>query len=198
MDKNKKIIGFGMLILMLIMTSCSNNQLEGDVPSDRIPMVMVGDHLYLDTGDKIDIETDSALLGTITSEVANSEMPVKNDQSNFGHVGNQYFAYEGGVAVMIDDQCHLFRKEKLTLDKVIALSHKEQELSWDDFDRYDSKEIGSGLYILHYEIDESYYLRIGGYHPKKKPLYINLIQTKNSDNYIDIRENSVEEFISKN
>ncbi|MBP1905250.1 hypothetical protein J2Z32_001878 [Paenibacillus turicensis] len=125
MGKDKKFIGFCIFILMLIMTSCSNKQLE------------------------------------------------------------------------VNDQWQLFRKEKLTLEKVIDLSHKKQELSWNDFDRYDSKEIGSGLYILRYEIEEGYYLLIGGNHPTQKPLYIKLIQTKNPENYIDIRKNSVEDFISK-
>lgn len=141
MVKNKKIVVFCMFILILIMTSCSNEQLEVNTQSDQIPTVMVGNHLYLETGEQI--------------------------------------------------------SEKLTLEKVIDLSHKKQELSWNNFDRYDSKEIGSGLYILRYEIDEGYYLLIGGNHPSQKPLYIKLIQTKNPENYIDIRKNSVEEFISK-
>lgn len=199
MEKDKKFIGFCIFILMLIMTSCSNKQLEVSSHSEQIPTVRVGNHLYWETGEHISLETlDLAVIGVITSEVANSEIPVKNDQSNFGYVGAQYASYEGGIAVMINDQWQLFRKEKLTLEKVIDLSHKKQELSWNDFDRYDSKEIGSGLYILRYEIEEGYYLLIGGNHPTQKPLYIKLIQTKNPENYIDIRKNSVEEFISKN
>lgn len=198
MFKYKKIIGLYMFILLLIMTSCSNKQLEVSRHSDQIPTVMVGNHLYLETGEKISLEMlDLAVMGVITSEVAHSEIPVKNDQSNFGYVGAQYASYEGGIAVVINNQWQLFRKEKLTLEKVVDLSHKEQDLSWNDFDRYDSKEIGSGLYILRYEIDERYYLLIGGNHPTQKPLYIKLIQTKNPENYIDIRKNSVEEFISK-
>ncbi|WP_198524680.1 hypothetical protein [Paenibacillus phocaensis] len=88
-------------------------------------------------------------------------------------------------------------KQSLTLEKVIELSHKGQELSWDDFERYDSKEIGSGLYILRYEIDETYSLLIGGNSPKHKPAYIRLIKADQSEEAIDIRENQVEEFISK-
>lgn len=198
MVKDKKIIGLCMFILIIIMTSCSNKQLEVSRHSDQIPTVMIRNHLYLETGEQISLETlDLAIMGVITSEVTHSEIPVKNDQSNFGYVGAQYASYEGGIAVMINNQWQLFRKEKLTLEKVIDLSHKEHDLSWNDFERYDSKEIGSGLYILRYEIDESYYLLIGGNHPTQKPLYIKLIQTKNPEDYIDIRKNSVEEFISK-
>ncbi|MCM3702325.1 hypothetical protein [Paenibacillus macerans] len=195
---NKKIIWFCLFILMITMTSCSKKQLESSIQSDRIPMVMIEDHLYLDTGERISIEiNDSSLMGTITSEVAGSEIPAKNDQSNFGYVGAPYASYEEGIVVMIDNQWQLFRKEKLTLDKVIELSHKGQELSWNDFKSYDSTEIGSGLYILRYEIDESYYLLIGGNNPRKKPAYIRLVKADHSDNYIDIRENNVEKFISK-
>ncbi|WP_178022127.1 hypothetical protein [uncultured Paenibacillus sp.] len=103
---------------------------------------------------------------------------------------------EGNV-VMINDQSQLLRKEKLTLEKVIQLSHKGQELSWNDFKSFNSTEIGSGLYILRYEIDDSYYLLIGGNNPRKKPVYIRLVKADHSDKYIDIRENNVEEFISK-
>lgn len=181
------------------MTSCSNKQLEVSSQSDQIPIVMVGNHLYWKTGEQISLETlDLTVMGIITSEIAHSEIPVKNDQSNFGYVGAKYASYEGGIAVMINNQWQLFRKEKLTFKKIIDLSHKKQDLSWNDFDRYDSKEIGSGLYILRYEIDDSYYLLIGGNHPSQKPLYIKLIQTKNPENYIDIRKNSVKEFIAKN
>lgn len=88
-------------------------------------------------------------------------------------------------------------KQPLTLEKVIELSHKGQELSWDDFERYDSKEIGSGLYILRYEIDETYSLLIGGNSPKHKPAYIRLVKADHSEKAIDIRESHVEEFISK-
>lgn len=198
MVKYKKIIGFYMFILMFTMTSCSNKQLEVSSHSEQIPTVMVENHLYLETGEQISAETfNLTVMGIITSEVAHSEIPVKNDQSNFGYVGAQYASYEGGIAVKINNQWQLFRKEKLTLEKIIDLSHKKQDLSWIDFDRYDSKEIGSGLYILRYEINENYYLLIGGNHPTQKPLYIKLIQTKNPENYIDIRKNSVEEFISK-
>lgn len=196
---NKKIIWFCIFIFMITMTSCSNKQSESGIQSDRIPMLMIEDHLYLDTGERISIEIDdSYLMGIITSQVADSEIPVKNDQSNFGYVGAQYASYKEGIVVMIDNQWQLFRKEKLTLEKVIELSHKGQELSWNDFKSYDSTEIGSGLYILRYGIDESYYLLIGGNNPRGKPAYIRLVKVDNSESYIDIRENNVEEFIQSN
>lgn len=198
MSINKKILWFCIFILMIAMISCSNKQLESSIQSDRIPMVMIENYLYLDTGEQLSIDIDdTSLIGTITSQVADSEIPVKNNQSNFGHVGAQYASHEGGIVIRIDNEWRLFRKEKLTLEKVIELSHKGQELTWNDFKSYDSTEIGSGLYILRYEIDDSYYLIIGGNNPRKKPAYIKLVKADNSEKYIDIRENNVEEFTSK-
>lgn len=50
----------------------------------------------------------------------------------------------------------------LTMEKVRELAEKGEELTWSDFEDYPYEDIGSGLYIYRYEIDESYYLLIGG------------------------------------
>lgn len=71
-------------------------------------------------------------------------------------------------------------QEKLTLEQVIERSHQGQELSWEDFENYESTEIGSGLYILRYEIDENYYLLIGGTSPKREPSYIRLVNVSSN------------------
>lgn len=34
---------------------------------------------------------------------------------------------------------------RLTLDKVVELSAKGEDLTWSDFERYESKDVGSGL-----------------------------------------------------
>ena len=91
---------------------------------------------------------------------------------------------------------------KLTLDKVIELSQKGDDLSWRDFEKYESKEIGSGLYILLYELEEDFYLLIGGL-KDQKPIYIRLGHDTNqdgfvdNDDYIDIREENVEAFVKR-
>ena len=59
---------------------------------DRIPMVMVGGKYYYDTG-RESAKTDHSTImdGEITSTVDGSEIPVENDQSNFGDgYGYQY------------------------------------------------------------------------------------------------------------
>jgi len=84
---------------------------------------------------------------------------------------------------------------KLTLDKVVELSAKGNDLSWSDFEQYQSTETGSGLYILIYEIDDAFDLWIGGGALDESPMYIRLVSKENKDNCIDIRTEDVKEFI---
>lgn len=96
--------------------------------------------------------------------------------------------------IVLSFGCSSKEQNKLTIDKVNELSKKGTELSWKDFEKYESKEIGSGIYILKYEIDDKYCLIIGG-DTKEAPMYIRLVRNENEDDYIDIREENVEEFI---
>ena len=86
----------------------------------------------------------------------------------------------------------------LTLDKVVELSSKGSNLTWSDFEQYESIETGSGLYILVYEIDETFDLWVGGSSLDEEPFYIRLLTKSNIDNYIDIRTDNVNEFIELN
>ena len=86
----------------------------------------------------------------------------------------------------------------LTLDKVVELSSKGSNLTWSDFEQYESIETGSGLYILVYEIDETFDLWVGGSSPDEDPFYIRLLTKANIYNYIDIRTDNVNEFIEAN
>lgn len=86
---------------------------------------------------------------------------------------------------------------KLTLETVRELAQKGNELTWSDFEQYESVDIGSGLYILRYKIDENYELRIGGGNLEESPMYIRLVSAQNSDNYIDIRTGNIDDFIDQ-
>lgn len=87
-------------------------------------------------------------------------------------------------------------ENKLSIEKVIELSQKGSHLSWEDFEQYESKEVGSGLYILVYEINDEYYLMIGGRDKEETPMYVRLVHNENKDDFIDIRQENVEEFIN--
>ncbi len=84
--------------------------------------------------------------------------------------------------------------EKLTLDDVVTLSQKGDELSWSDFEQYQGREVGSGLYIMCYEIDELFNILVGGV-PDETPWYIYLRVNNEADDRIDIRTEDVSTFV---
>ena len=88
---------------------------------------------------------------------------------------------------------------QLTLDKVIELSSKGEDLTWEDFEEYHGVECGSGLYIVRYDIDDEYELVIGGTSAVGIPMYINLVRKDSEDEsgVIDIRTENVQEFIKE-
>ena len=87
---------------------------------------------------------------------------------------------------------------RLALDDVIWLSENEEDLSWEDFDRFPYVETGSGLYIRIYEIDELFHLAIGGAGPNRDPMYIYLgVYGDEPNARIDIRNGGVAEFIEQ-
>ena len=97
------------------------------------------------------------------------------------------------VSVFGFASCH--RQKPLTLDAVMALSEKGEELTWEDFAQYQSIETGSGLYILVYDIDDDFDLMIGGGNTETPPMYIRLVLKDDMDTYIDIRTENVKEFV---
>ena len=84
--------------------------------------------------------------------------------------------------------------EKLTLDDVVMLSQKGDALSWSDFERYQGWDVGSGLYIMRYEIDELFDVLVGGV-PDETPWYIYLRVNNEADDSIDIRTEDVSTFV---
>lgn len=88
-------------------------------------------------------------------------------------------------------------EKKLTLADVIELSQKGDALNWEDFESFSSMDVGSGLYIRCYEIDDMFSLLIGGPNLKEKAWYFRLEANDGSDAYIDIREGDVENFIKE-
>lgn len=93
-------------------------------------------------------------------------------------------------------------EEQLSLAEVRQLAEKGEDLSWDDFAQYKHEDIGSGLYIFLYDIDENYCLLIGGGGMQTPPMYIRLVFKAGNSNvidageYIDIRTESIDDFIS--
>ncbi len=85
--------------------------------------------------------------------------------------------------------------QKLTLDDVVTLSQKGDTLTWSDFEPYQGREVGSGLYIMRYEIDELFDVLVGGTWDKTTPMYIDLRVHNEAEDHIDIRTGDVSAFI---
>lgn len=80
-------------------------------------------------------------------------------------------------------------------------------MSWEDFEQYPYENIGSGLYIQRYRIDETFSLLVGGGSFESKPMYIYLqaslgaqSETDNSEKpaqsgYVDQQANDKDERI---
>lgn len=84
-------------------------------------------------------------------------------------------------------------QRKLTKDDVIRLAHKGDALTWSDFENYEYTDIGSGLYVWKFIIDDNLTLYVGGGGLETTPYYIFL--EKADGIYIDIRYNDPEDFI---
>ena len=83
----------------------------------------------------------------------------------------------------------------LTLDKLLEICSGDcSKLSWSDFRRFESQDIGSGLYILYYDIEGKYSLTIGGV-PDEEPRYMRF--AIEGEHFIDIREESIEDYLKK-
>lgn len=87
-------------------------------------------------------------------------------------------------------------KVRLSLNDVIMLSQKGEDLSWKDFEQFSYVETGSGLYIRVYEINPLFSLCIGGGNPDIEPMYIRLLTSTEPEDAIDIRTEDVTSFIS--
>lgn len=127
----------------------------------------------------------------------------------FGNNGNRYLtidkdAYKASYEWLSNwehqrgntplPETFLFGNERLlTLEELKVIAKKGEDISWEDFEPYHGKDIGSGLYIMYYPLEQPYSVIVGGV-PNKKPMYINLSSNKTKQ-YIDIRQESIDEFL---
>ena len=97
--------------------------------------------------------------------------------------------------------------KQLTTKDIISLAQKGDDLTWSDFEGYIHEDIGSGLYIWEFRIEEGsgFTLWVGGT-PPDKPMYIRLYRGINKSEYpsingldtencIDIRYGDVSGFL---
>ena len=94
-------------------------------------------------------------------------------------------------------------KPRMTLDDVRELSKKGMQLTWEDLAPYAGEDVGSGLYIYHFPIDEQYLLSVSGDKRSGTPRRALLIRADESGEFapvgkrsIDIRIYDVDAFLS--
>lgn len=85
-------------------------------------------------------------------------------------------------------------QEKLTLETVKALAQKGEELDWSDFADYPYTDVGSGLYVYRYEIDDVFTLYVRGGSTEVRPAAVELAA---GEQRIDIRSEELETFIAE-
>lgn len=88
------------------------------------------------------------------------------------------------------------KTNKLTIEKVKQLSKKGKDLTWEDFQTFEGKDIGSGLYIMEYKIDDNYSVLVGGAGHETKPMYVRLVRSQDKG-FIDIRYDDVDKFLKQ-
>ena len=73
-------------------------------------------------------------------------------------------------------------------------AEKGEALTWSDFEGYAYEEAGSGLYIRVYDVNEEYYVMVGGPSLEESPLYVRLV-SRGDEQYVELREGGLEGFL---
>ena len=165
--------------------------------------------LYVQSGDNIsELPDGSSEIGTLKNVLHHTnEHPTEHLSS--ANLNKKYAGcpiYQSGLQkniIYLEDFAGFYipficsdgiEDRKLTLDDVVTLSQKGDALSWSDFERYQGREVGFGLYIMRYEIDELFDVLVGGV-PDETPWYIYLRVNNEADDRIDIRTEDVSTFV---
>ena len=165
--------------------------------------------LYVQSGDNIsELPDGSSEIGTLKNVLHHTnEHPIEHLSS--ANLNEKYAGcpiYQSGVqmdVIYLEDFAGFYipficnseiEPQKLTLDDVVMLSQRGDALSWSDFEQYQGREVGSGLYIMRYEIDELFDVLVGGV-PDETPWYIYLRVNNEAGDRIDIRTEDVSTFV---
>ena len=84
----------------------------------------------------------------------------------------------------------------IPLSGLRALAALGDDLLFEDFAGYKGADVGSGLYILQFDVEGGYSLLVGGGSPTGKPLYA-VLSAPGFEGGVDIRNDDVDEFIGR-
>lgn len=92
---------------------------------------------------------------------------------------------------------------RMTLDDVRALAQQGEALTWDALLQFEGEDIGSGLYIYRFPIDESYCLQAHGASLEGAPMRVLLLAADEAGQFrpatgysIDIRTDDIDAFLT--
>ncbi len=109
-----------------------------------------------------------------------------------------------GASFSLDHTASSAEPPRMTLDDVLALSEKGMELTWEDLLQFESEDIGSGLYIYRFPIDENYCLEVSDGKLTGTPMRALLLPADGSGMFssasglgIDIRTEDVTVFLAR-
>ena len=156
-------------------------------PVDGSPELNSSDKFYLSSNKLPD---DIKPKAGMKLEITYNGNILETYPAQFGNVKKVVEVKEDTVK---EDPTLLKGTKDMTLNDVMRLAELGDELDWADFKDYNGKDVGSGLYIWEYKLEDNYALDVGGT-TDKKPLYILLSHA--DDKGIDIRTDDVKEYIA--
>lgn len=89
------------------------------------------------------------------------------------------------------------QQKQITNDDIIALSKKGYDLTVADFAPFKGEDVGSGLYIMKYEVadrEDKFYLLVGHDGSSDKPIYAKIVSL-DTDESIDIRSDDFQKAV---
>ena len=103
----------------------NKNEIEKTQPAteelewDKIPMVMVDGKLYYDTGKESTVSGRCGVMdGEITSTVDGSEIPTKDNQSNFGTGFEYQYGADNTIEIFMNEKWIVFEQREGTGNQV--------------------------------------------------------------------------------
>lgn len=186
-----------LALLLLTVTACGAPAQEGSAPPEDFPpfpatLLEIRENSFLvlaDEGADVCRSSDLFQVGIANAQLLDEEGNALSALLELRLYDRLEIAFTGGIdesypAQIAASKITRLPKTPLTREAVIALAEKAEELDWTDFAPYQSTEVGSGLYIQCFDIDEDYYLLVGGV-PGEKPWYAQLC-TRVTDGFVDI------------
>lgn len=153
-------------------------------------------------GSYIEGERVASIMNEDYQKLLDSHAPIIIDSSEFDssktgtyqiyvHYGNTKDSF---TVIVTGDKTALNGTKQMTLNDVKKLAEKGDKLDWSDFNGYKGNDMGSGIHIWKFKLEEGYSLSVEGSYTTEKPERIRLYCSNETES-IDIRTDSVDEYL---